>query len=221
MDAFLKASGWFAQLPEREQADVAAQIRWREVAEGTYLFRQGAPSEYWWGVADGLLKMCSTEPDGQQITFTGLSRGAWFSEGSVLRGEPIRYDVVALRDSRLAAVPAATFFRLYHHHIGFAHYLIAQLNDRLQQFVTSYAMQRSLPVDSRVARSIAGLFHRKLYPGTETFLKISQEEVATLAGVSRQRCSQALGRLRDAGLLRTEYQGITILDLEGLRRFEG
>jgi CRP-like cAMP-binding protein len=138
----------------------------------------------------------------------------------VLRGEPVRYDVVALRDSRMAGIPAGTFFRLYHGNIAFTHFLVAQLNDRLQQFVTSYAMQRALPVDSRVARSIAGLFHRKLYPGTETYLKISQEEVAVLAGVSRQRCSQALGRLRDAGLLRTEYQGITILDLEGLRRFE-
>jgi CRP-like cAMP-binding protein len=220
MDPFLKSSSWFAQLTEEDQAEVSARVQWRQVAEGDHLFRQGAPAEYWWGVADGLLKMCSTESDGQAITFTGLSKGAWFSEGSVLRGEPVRYDVVALRDSRMAGIPAGTFFRLYHGNIAFTHFLVAQLNDRLQQFVTSYAMQRALPVDSRVARSIAGLFHRKLYPGTETYLKISQEEVAVLAGVSRQRCSQALGRLRDAGLLRTEYQGITILDLEGLRRFE-
>lgn len=220
MDAFLKDSSWFAQLPAQEQHRVAADVRWREVEQGAYLFRRGDPADHWWGVAEGLLKMCSTQPDGNAITFTGLSRGAWFSEGSVLRGEPVRYDVVALRDSKLAMVPAATFFRLYHQQISFTHYLLAQLNDRLQQFVTSYEEHRALPVDSRVARSLAGLFNKKLYPGTETFLKISQEEVANLAGVSRQRCSQALARLRDAGLLRTEYQGITVLDLDGLLRFE-
>ena len=220
MDPFLKDSSWFAQLPAQEKELVAAEVRFLDVPQGDYAFRQGDPADHWWGVAEGLLKMCSVQRDGQSITYTGLSRGTWFSEGSVLRGEPMRYDVVALRDSQMAMVPTATFFRLYHQHISFTHYLLALLNDRLQQFVIRYEVHRALPVDSRVARSLAGLFNKRLYPGTETFLKISQEEVAKLAGVSRQRCSVALTRLRDLGLLRTEYQGITVLDLEGLMRFE-
>ena len=118
-------------------------------------------------------------------------------------------------------VPAATFFRLYHHHVCFNHYLISLLNERLQQFVVSYEVQRSMSVDSRVARSLASLFNKRLYPGTETHLRISQEEIANLTGISRQRCSQALTTLRDAGLLRTEYQGVTIVDLEGLLKFDG
>jgi len=221
MDEFLKESTWFAQLPSVEQTRVASEVRLREVTEGGYLLRSGGAADHWWGVVDGLLKMCTTERDGRAITFTGLSSGAWFSEGSVLRGEPLRYDVVALRDSKVAMVPAATFFRLYHHHVCFNHYLISLLNERLQQFVVSYEVQRSMSVDSRVARSLASLFNKRLYPGTETHLRISQEEIANLTGISRQRCSQALTTLRDAGLLRTEYQGVTIMDLEGLMKFDG
>ena len=48
---------------------------------------------------------------------------------------------------------------------------------------------------------------------------ISQEELGYLAGVSRQRANQALKVLEDAGLVRSEYGGINVLDLDGLRRF--
>ena len=55
--------------------------------------------------------------------------------------------------------------------------------------------------------------------GSDAHLQTSQEEIANLSGLSRQRCNAALNRLREAGLLRIEYGGITVIDLEGLRRF--
>jgi DNA-binding GntR family transcriptional regulator len=48
-------------------------------------------------------------------------------------------------------------------------------------------------------------------------VQISQEEIGYLAGVSRQRVNQALHALESSGLLKVEYGGIRILDLEGLR----
>jgi DNA-binding GntR family transcriptional regulator len=50
-------------------------------------------------------------------------------------------------------------------------------------------------------------------------LQISQEEIANLTGVSRQRCNAALKRLQESGILQIEYGGITVLDLPGLRRY--
>jgi DNA-binding GntR family transcriptional regulator len=51
-------------------------------------------------------------------------------------------------------------------------------------------------------------------------VQISQEEVGLLSGASRQRANQALQLLEKEGLLRVDYGGIRILDLEGLRHFE-
>jgi len=48
-------------------------------------------------------------------------------------------------------------------------------------------------------------------------LHISQEEIANLSGVSRQRCNSVLNWLKEAGYVRIEYGGITMLDLDGLR----
>jgi DNA-binding GntR family transcriptional regulator len=48
-------------------------------------------------------------------------------------------------------------------------------------------------------------------------LQISQEEIGHLSGLSRQRVNHALHVLQEAGLLRVEHIGITVVDLDGLR----
>ena len=86
-------------------------------------------------------------------------------------------------------------------------------------FLGNFTAHHLLDTDSQVARALAGLFHPFLYPGADTHLQISQEEVANLTGVSRQRCNAALKRLQEAAIVEIEYGGITVLDLPRLRKF--
>jgi CRP/FNR family cyclic AMP-dependent transcriptional regulator len=73
-----------------------------------------------------------------------------------------------------------------------------------------------LAPDARVARCLAWLFNPFLYPGIGQKLQVSQEEIGYLSGISRQRVNQALQTLEKEGLLRVEYGGVTILDLDRL-----
>ena len=57
-----------------------------------------------------------------------------------------------------------------------------------------------------------------LFPGVGEVLRITQQELAYLAGLSRQRVNEALRRLEAQGLIRVEYGGLRILDMDGLRR---
>ena len=75
--------------------------------------------------------------------------------------------------------------------------------------------------DARVARSLAGLYNPLLYPDQTREVQLSQEELGYLCGVSRQRVNQALQVLEKASLVKVEYGRIRILDLDGLRNFEG
>lgn len=215
----LDSSRWFARLKICEREQVLSSASVRRISRGECLFSRGAFPEYWWGVAAGLLQMSSTTTNGQRIAFLGLPEGDWFGEGSILRGEPLRYDVMALRDSCLVRIPAADFHWLHERSISFTHYLIQQLNNRLSQFIASQAVQRGSSIERRVAQAIAALLHEKEYGTGLSLLDVSQEEIALLAGVSRQRCSQALRHLREIKLIETEYQRITVLDLHALRRY--
>ena len=217
----LRASHWGKNLTAEEFERVLAGTIERRVEAGAFVCMKGEPVDYWMGVVDGLVKMSSDWVTGKTTTFTGLAAGGWFGEGSLLKNDPRKYDVVALRDSRIAYMNRATYLWLMDHSIPFNRFLITQLNERLGQFIGMMENERLLDIDTRIARVLAALFNPVLYPGTNRLLQISQEELGYLAGVSRQRANQALRTLEDAGLVRNEYGGIDILDLDGLVRFGG
>jgi len=49
-------------------------------------------------------------------------------------------------------------------------------------------------------------------------LRITQQELAYLVGLSRQRVNLALARWQQAGAIQVEYGGLRVLDLQMLRR---
>ncbi len=215
----LRETRWGAALAADHMARVVAESSAVTVAAGGYVCRSGEPVDVWLGVLDGMVKMMISTPSGRASTFTSIPAGGWFGEGSLLKTEPRRYDVVALRESRIARVPRRTFEWLLNTSIPFNRFLLVQLNERLGQFIGMLETQRLHDPDARVARCVAGLFNPILYPGIDKKLEVSQEEIGYLAGISRQRVNQALHALETAGLLRVEYGAVVIDDLDGLRRY--
>ncbi|MDC8757754.1 Crp/Fnr family transcriptional regulator [Janthinobacterium sp. hw3] len=190
------------------------------VPKGGFVCRKGEPVENWIGIIGGMVKMNNFSPSGKSVTFTGVPPGGWFGEGSLLKHEARKYDAMALRDSRIARMPAETFHWLLDSSLPFTRFLLMQLNERLGQFIGMVENDRLLDLNTRVARCLASMFHSHLYPGIEKLVHISQEEVGLLSGSSRQRANQALQVLEKHGLLRLDYGGIRVLDLEGLRRYQ-
>lgn len=217
----LRASLWARSLTPAQLARVEAETVVRDLPVGVPVCRKGEAVEHWIGVVDGLVKMTSVTPEGKTTTFTGVTSGGWFGEGSLLKDRTRKYDVVTLRESRVAYMPRATFEWLLDTDIGFNRFLLMQLNERLAQFIAMVEYERLLEPDARVARSLAGLFNPILYPDQATEVQLSQEELGYLSGVSRQRANQALKKLEDAGLVKIEYGRIRILDLDGLRNYPG
>jgi CRP-like cAMP-binding protein len=217
----LRASPWMAGLSEAERQHVEANVIERQIPTGSFVCRKGEAVEHWFGVVDGLLKLSSDIESGKTATLTGVPPGGWFGEGSMLKNELRRYDAIALRDSRVAFMPRQTFHWLLDHSIGFNRYLLNQINERLGQFIGLLESERLLDIDARVARCLATLFNPVLYPGLTRSIAVSQEELGYLTGVSRQRVNRSLKVLQFAGYLSVGYGGITIQDLDGLRRFGG
>ena len=215
----LAASIWTRSLGPGQLARVEAETQVRDLPVGVPACRKGEAVEHWSGLIDGLVKMTSVTPDGKTTTFTGVTSGGWFGEGSLLKDTTRKYDVVTLRESRVAYMPRATFMWLLDTDIGFNRFLLMQLNERLGQFIAMVEYERLLGPDARVARALASLYNPVLYPEQLTDVQLSQEELGYLSGVSRQRVNQALQVLEKAGLVKIEYGRIRILDLEGLRSY--
>jgi DNA-binding XRE family transcriptional regulator len=91
------------------------------------------------------------------------------------------------------------------------------LNERLAQFIAAREFDRLSNPDLRVARNLAALFNPVLFPGVGDLLRITQQELAYLVGLSRQRVNEAMIHLQEEALIRVEYGGVRILNLHGLR----
>jgi CRP-like cAMP-binding protein len=209
---------WLLLLDAVEQDEVRAALRVADAGVGDFVCKIGRPANFWFGVVDGMLKMSNDSSQAASITFTGVPPGAWFGEGTLLKGEAYRYNIEPLKKSVVAGLPAKTFVWLLDRSITFNRYVMNQLNERLGQFIAAREIDRLNDPDTKVARSLAALFHPVLYPGVGQVLRITQQELAYLVGLSRQRVNEALRSLAAEGLIRIEYGGLRVLDLPGLQR---
>ena len=208
---------WLSLLTESERLRIAPQIVVSDPMPGDYVCRMGRQATYWFGVIEGLLKMSTDSASGRSITFTGVPPGGWFGEGTALKRESYRYNIMALRHSVVAGLPIDTFHWLLDNSIGFNRFVMNQLNERLAQFIEAREIDRSTDPDVRVARNLATLFNPTLYPGVGEILRITQQELAYLVGLSRQRVNVALNTLEKQGAIRIEYGGMRVLNLAALR----
>ena len=216
----LQACLWARALSPAEFQRVLAGVVVRGFPAGSIVCGRGEPVNAWIGVVEGLVKLTTVSLSGKETTLMGVPAGGWFGEGSLLKRERRKHDVVALRESRVAFMRGTTFRWLIEHSLAFNRFLTMQLNERLGQFIGMVEYDRLLAADGRVARCLAGLFNPVLYPGNGARLGISQEEIGLLSGLSRQRVNRALRHLAADGLVRHEYGAVTVLELEGLKRFE-
>lgn len=208
---------WLTRLLASDRLLASQALAVSDAQPGDHICRVGHSPTYWFGVIEGLLKMSTDSPSGISITFTGISPGGWFGEGTMIKREPYRYNVQALRKSVVAGLPMATFHQLLEHSLAFNQFIMAQLNERLGQFIAAREIDRMTNPDVRVARSLASLFNPIMFPGVGEVLHITQQELSYLVGLSRQRVNMALQRLQEQGLIRVEYGGLRVLALDGLK----
>ena len=220
LEQFLLDTPWVKLLKAGHRARLLTETRERTVQRGAMVCQTGQRVEYWKAVIEGLVKVSVASAEGRTSTLTGLANGAWFGEGPVLRANTWDFDGVAMRETRIALVPRATFEWLMDVSPEFNRFLIVQLNERLAQYVSIIEAERLEVAETRVARCLAWLFNPVLYPSVGSRLELSQQEIGYLAGVPRQRVNQALKLMSEAGLISVRYGAIEVLDLQALEKFK-
>ena len=218
-NSFINSFPWLDCLEPDELNRVHQDLTIKQIAKNEYVCRKGEMPEYWYGVVSGLIKATNVSHGGKSITYMAIPSGSWFGESPLVRKEVARsYDAIAMRDSVLICLPKDTFHWILNRNIEFNHYIINQINERLFHFISMIESERFLDTNSRVAKIISGLFNQHLYPGQSTALKLSQEEVGFLTGLSRQRTNMALKKLEGLGYIKISYGEVEVSDLESLKK---
>ncbi|MGC4026817.1 MAG: Crp/Fnr family transcriptional regulator [Mesorhizobium sp.] len=215
----IQSTVWASELTPEELDRAARGITERRFDKNNYLCHRGDKVDYWHGVVTGLVKMSSVSLSGKAITFAGIGAGGWFGEGSVLKDEARKYDLVAVRHTHVLLMNRPTFMWLYENSAGFNRFLVRQLNERLAQFIATTEYERLLDPKARVARQLSWLSNPLLCPHVHDEIEITQDELALLATVSRPLVNRSLQELAREGLLSFAHGAITIINRQKLGEY--
>ncbi len=210
---YVQNQPWFRSLSAAHQARVMHTLCTLRSAKGDTLLSSGERSQGWYGVMNGLVKIESVSQD-KASSFAGLISGCWFGEGALLKDEARRYNVVALRDSTVVCVPTAVFMQLYQESLAFNQYLVRNLNHKLGQTMAVIEAGRTCSPTQRVALALSRLFWNDI-----RVLDLSQDELASMAGVARQTANRALRTLQEQGIVTLSTNRITVRDDTALMAF--
>ena len=210
---------WAGSISREELVHVTPGVRLKQLSRGEHLLHLDDRVDAWHGAISGVLRVGMISNDGQVAGFSAVIGGAWFGEGSILKNEPRRYDVVAVTDATVAVLPGDMFRWLTTNSVGFNQYLVRLLNERLGQFIATVVSDRTGNAAARLAYTIASLYNPVLFPRTPNVLDMPQEDLGIFAGLSRQMTNRCLKSLSDEGLVEITPRGVKVLDVKGLVAF--
>jgi CRP/FNR family transcriptional regulator, cyclic AMP receptor protein len=184
------------------------------------LFRQGEQPKALYYLDRGLVRLSVTASNGKEAALAVLESGQWFGEASLFTETPHDYNAYALVSSELASVPTADFQRIVNQQPAFILEFTRLICSRYKwalQWIDSAIL---LPFPVRLAQRL--LSAHQLLPETTSddtnMLRISQEDLGHMLGISRQSINKQLKKWEADNILKLSYGRITILDLQALER---
>ena len=207
-----------------ESADRAAlesSARRRRYAKGDSLFNEGNQSERVMVLIEGRAKIARATEDGKEAMLALRGPGDLLGEMSVFDGEPHSASATALEDCDALVLTRAEFTSFLEDHPRAALVLLSMLTQRLRDADDKRSDFLAYDAESRVARALVELAERFGEPtdsGVRIQVALSQEELGGWLGASRESVSKALHRMRSRGWIETHRRGITVVDIEALRR---
>ena len=194
-----------ASLPAEFSAGLFGQARSVYLAREQTLFMAGDPADGCYLLEDGLLKVNIISPSGIERILAILGSGSLVGELSMIDGAPRSASVVAVRDSKLAFISRAGFVAFCRAQPEINRHIMVLLARRLRDIDDVLSATSLSPLKGRVARallSLAEAFGKDV--GSARILinqKVSQADIAAMAGIARENVSRILQEWIRQGLL--------------------
>jgi CRP/FNR family cyclic AMP-dependent transcriptional regulator len=197
-----------------------ALLRRRTLATGTVLLREGEPGNDVLVVLDGMVKLVATPPQGREVVLGMRGAGDLLGELSALDGEPRSASVVALGDVEVGILSATALREFLADRPRAALVIMRLLVERLREADRGRVELSIHDTLGRVAARLVVLCDRLGEPcddGQRIAMPLTQAELASWVGASRQAVAGALNVMRKLGWVTTSQRAITVQDVETLR----
>lgn len=184
------------------------------------LFHAGDACDGCYFVRDGVVKAAVIARDGQERLLAVLGPGSLIGELALIDDEPRSATISALKPCRLLHLTKGAFFRLADANPEVYREALKILAGRLRGTNESVVAQGTVTVSGRVARAFVSLARGvgEMKPGGRVLLsnKITQNDIAGMAGVARENASRAVNDMLRLGIISRDGSYYVIERLEEL-----
>ena len=220
--SLLRGVPLFAQLPESDVAKLAGIATMRHYGAGQYVFFQGDPGHALYVIVHGHVHVVLSSRDGDTAILAVLGPDEVFGELALIDGGPRSASVLVAEDAQLLAVDRETLLDLLARRPKLLAALLASLGGLIRGLSDQVGDLVFLDLPQRVAKAIVQLVETAP-KGDELAVEMpmTQGELASMVGGSRQSVNQILQRFEQRNLLRREGSLMAIVDLDALRQRAG
>ncbi|MCC6190827.1 MAG: Crp/Fnr family transcriptional regulator [Anaerolineales bacterium] len=209
-----------AGLPERDLAALAAQVRTDHFEREAVVFSQGEPSDRFWLLQSGRVKIVHQEEDGREVILEVISPGEPFG-GAVLFMPAHPAAALALTEATAISFSSESYRRLLSEHPELSVRLIRLLGARLHSMMGLQILAGER-VERRLAHILVKLADRVGRPDAEGVvisIPLSRQDLADMAGTTLETAIRTVSRFREQGWLKTRRGGyLVITDFEKLQQ---
>ena len=212
----------FADLDPGDLQRVAEVAVPRSFEAEHVVFREGDDSDTCYIVRSGHARAVRSHSDGRTITLASFGPGDIFGELAMFDDERRSATVEAVDDLEAVAILGADMRRLLRRHPDIAAKLLAAVTRRLRQTNERLTRQSFQTVQSRVAQVVSALVEQAQAEGAgegDVLIKVTQSDIAQLAGSARESASRFLAVLERAGIITQGRGRLTVHDPQALRRY--
>jgi len=216
----LKQVNIFSTLSPREEKEVTRYIQTDTFRKKEAIFSEGDPSEWFYIVKKGKVKITKLSQDGKELILEVISPLEFFGGIAVVRGFPYPANAVAMEDTEVLKISRKDLMSLMDRFPGLMYCMAMNIGDRIKdshETLKNIALEK---VEARIASLLLKLADKAGEKGPEGVMinmKLTKQDIAEMVGTTVETSIRTMSKLTKAGLVSAKAGNIIIRDPNKLK----
>ena len=220
--AYLRKLPVFADLEAADLAAIGRITAERRVERNRTVFAEGDPGEGFHFIRSGKVKVFKSSEDGKEHILNILGPGDVFAEVLLFNEAPYPASATAIEDSVIGVIRNRDLEALLVDYPKIAVRIIRVMSKKLQYIQSRIKLLALSDSQAKVAQALDYLterYGRQTERGWEVALEINRQDLANMAGTTRETVSRVFRTLKDDGVIDDDERRLVVRDRRRLRDY--
>lgn len=210
----------FSTLSSSEQKELTPYLIATSARKKEIIFSEGDPSEWFYIVTEGKVKITKLSQDGKEIILEVIYPMNFFGGLAVIRGFPYPANAVAMEDTKLLKISRSNLMRVLDRFPNLIYCMAQQVGDRMKEShetLKNIALER---VEARIASLLLKLSDKtgkKADEGTVIDMQLTKQDIAEMVGTTVETSIRTMSKFRKSGIVGQKDGKIVIKNLGQLK----